>query len=514
MVRQLIMVLGDQLSEAISCLNDVDPEQDMVLMAEVMEESTRVPSHKVRTTVFLSAMRHFRDQLQARGIAVDYVALDEPANRQSLAAELERALERHQPDRVILTRPGEWQIAQDLEARLNSAEVPFEIREDDRFLCSVAEFQQHAKGRKQLRMEFFYREMRRHYNVLMEGDQPTGGQWNFDASNRGTFGRKGPGKLPELASFPPDDITRQVMALVETHLPDNPGSLEGFDWPVTSQQAHTLLDTFIKKALPDFGQYQDAMWSGEPYLYHSRLSSAMNLKLLSPITVVEKVEEAYRAGHVPIEAAEGYIRQVLGWREYIRGMYWLLMPDYLEMNALNAREPLPPLYWSANTAMACLKDTVEQTLRHGYAHHIQRLMVTGLFALLVGVQPRAIHQWYLAVYLDAVEWVELPNTLGMSQFVDGGRLASKPYVATGKYIQRMSNYCKGCRFDPAESTGETACPFTTLYWDFLLTHEDTLRTNQRMTLQLRNLNRLSEERKQAIRSQAASTRMALHEEAL
>jgi deoxyribodipyrimidine photolyase-related protein len=299
------------------------------------------------------------------------------------------------------------------------------------------------------------------------------------------------------------------MEEVKATFPAHPGALDGFDWPVTRADALLALEDFVEHRLPAFGDFQDAMWEGEPWLFHSRISAALNLKLLDPREVVGAVEAAYRAGRAPLAAAEGFIRQVLGWREYVRGVYWMHMPDYLERNALDAREPLPALYWTGDTDMACLRDAVGQTLRLGYAHHIQRLMVTGLFALLVGVDPREVHRWYLAVYVDAHEWVELPNTLGMSQYADGGVMASKPYIASGRYIARMGNHCAGCRYDPALSTGAKACPFTTLYWDFLLRHEKRLAANPRMVMQVRNLGRLDAAARAAIAAQADALRAAL-----
>lgn len=344
----------------------------------------------------------------------------------------------------------------------------------------------------------------------MEGAEPEGGAWNYDAENRKTFGKAGPPSL--LAAphrFPPDEITKAVLQLVEREFPDNPGSLEHFDFPVTAEEARLALEDFVTNRLPYFGDYQDAMWIDEPYLFHSRVSAMMNLKLLSPQAVLMAVEDAYHRNAAPLAAVEGYVRQILGWREYIRGVYWLRMPEYLSENALNATEDLPDLYWTAETDMNCLRQAVGQTLAYGYAHHIQRLMVTGLFSLLFGVKPVEIHKWYLAIYWDAIEWVELPNVLGMSQYADGGLMASKPYIATGKYIDRMSNYCSECRYKPGESTGEAACPFTMLYWDFLMRHEEKLSGNQRMYLQVRNLGRLSKEKKAAIRRQAEDFRRSL-----
>jgi deoxyribodipyrimidine photolyase-related protein len=342
--------------------------------------------------------------------------------------------------------------------------------------------------------------------ILMNGKKPVGDQWNFDAENRGNFGKTGPGVLPAPSRFMPDAITQEVIHLVQQRFAHHPGSLDSFGWPVTRIQALAALEEFITHRLPCFGLYQDAMWEGEVWLYHSHLSSALNLKLLHPREVLSAAVKAYEDGHAPLEAVEGFVRQVLGWREYVRGIYWMNMPGYLELNTSNAHAHLPHFYWTGQTDMACMRDAIEQTLRHGYAHHIQRLMVTGLYALLLGVAPKEVHQWYLGVYVDAVEWVELPNTLGMSQFADGGLMASKPYVASGKYIDRMSNHCKGCRFNPAESTGDAACPFTTLYWDYLNTHADTLAKNPRMLMQLKNLNRLTDEKKHLIAAQASKLR--------
>jgi deoxyribodipyrimidine photolyase-related protein len=387
--------------------------------------------------------------------------------------------------------------------------VPLELLDDTHFFSTVREFAAHAKGRKQLRLEYWYRELRRQHHILMDGDQPVGGQWNFDADNRESFGKAGPpADLPPPLRVAPDAITQAVIALVNRRFKDHPGSLATFGWPVTRAQALQVLSDFIAHRLPLFGRYEDAMWSGEPWLYHSQLSCALNIKLLNAREVVRAAEEAWRSGHAPLPAVEGFIRQILGWREYVRGIYWTQMPGYVERNALNAQAGLPAWYWTGDTEMACLKDALTQTLEHGYAHHIQRLMVTGLYALLLGVRPQAVHEWYLSVYVDAVEWVELPNTLGMGQFGDGGLMASKPYVATGRYIQRMSNHCQGCRFDPALSTGPRACPFTTLYWDFLMRHEDLLKGNPRMAMQLKNLGRLDTTVREAIAQQASALRPA------
>jgi deoxyribodipyrimidine photolyase-related protein len=505
-LRALIIVLGDQLDLDAAAFDGFDSGLDAVWMAEVAEESTHVWSSKPRTAMFLAAMRHFALALQAAGHPLHYTRLDAPGNSGSLGMQLQADIERLRPARLVMTAPGDWRVLQMIKAVAETSGRPLEIREDRHFFVSVREFAAHAKGRRSLRMEYFYREQRKRHGVLMEGDGPIGGQWNFDADNRESFGAAGPGVIPPRSVFEADAVTREVITLVNTRFATHPGRLESFAWPVTRAQALQSLQAFITERLPLFGRYQDAMWPGNPWLYHAHLSAALNLKLLNPREVVAAAVAAYQAGHAPLASVEGFVRQILGWREYVRGIYWTQMPDYLERNALDARENLPAWFWTGATDMACLRDALAQTLAHGYANHIQRLMVTGLFALMLGVQPKQVHAWYLAVYVDAVEWVELPNTLGMSQYADGGVMGSKPYIATGKYIARMSPHCKGCRYDPAQRSGDSACPFTTLYWDFLLRHQVALAKNPRMALQVKNVARLTEAQKLAVSERAAAIR--------
>lgn len=504
-MRHLILVLGDQLNADASAFDGFDAVQDAVWMAEVDAESTDYPSTKARTAVFLASMRHFRNALRERQVTVHYSEVTE--SHHSLTGELHRSVERLRPTRLIVTEPGDYRILEELRKASGRLGIPLEVRPDRHFFASTEEFRRYAAGRSQLRMEYFYRAMRVQHRVLLdEGGGPEGGQWNFDADNREHFPRQGPGTVPPALAFPPDAITTEVIALVKRRFAKLYGEVEHFDWAVTPAEAQRALADFIEHRLGNFGRYQDAMWTGEPVLYHSRLSAAMNLKLLDPHEVVRAAEDAYRSGRVPLSSAEGFIRQILGWREYVRGIYWMNMPDYAQTNALGATQPLPEFYWTADTQMECLKAAIGQTLKYGYAHHIQRLMVTGLYAMLLGVRPKEITDWYLAVYVDAVEWVELPNTQGMSQYADGGLMGSKPYAATGRYIARMSNYCRQCPFDPARHTGEDACPFTTLYWDFLLTHEQQLADNRRMTFPLKNLARLKADEVMAIRARAAKIR--------
>ena len=505
-VRSLVIVLGDQLNLDAAAFDGFDATQDAVWMAEVAEESTHVWSAKPRTALFLAAMRHFAQALGTAGRPLHYTRLDDAGNRGSLAAELQAAIDALKPQRLVMTAPGDWRVWQALKAVAETAGLALDTRDDRHFYTTVREFAAHAKGRKALRLEYFYRELRQRHGVLMNDGQPEGGQWNFDADNREAFGRGGPVGVPARASFEPDALTREVIGLVNARFAQHPGSLDSFAWPVTRDQALVSLQAFITQRLPLFGRYEDAMWPGEPWLYHSHLSAALNLKLLSPREVVQAAEAAYHAGHAPLPSVEGFIRQILGWREFVRGIYWTQMPGYAERNALDAQQALPAWYWTGQTDMACLRDAITQTLQHGYAHHIQRLMVTGLFTLLLGVRPQVVHAWYLAVYVDAVEWVELPNTLGMSQYGDGGLMASKPYAATGKYIQRMGGPCAGCRYDPAQREGDRACPYTTLYWDFLMRHEALLHKNPRMALQVKNLARLSDPQRLAVSQRAQAIR--------
>jgi deoxyribodipyrimidine photolyase-related protein len=507
-VRNLVLVLGDQLDADSAVFDEFDPAHDAVWMAEVAHEATQVWSTKPRIVMFLAAMRHFRDALRAKGWTVHYRALGTHAHP-TLDAALSADLADLAPTKLLAVKPGEWRLAQSLPAVAAAAGVRWIEYPDRHFFCDGHDFADWAGNRKEYRQEFFYRWLRKREGILMQDGQPVGGQWNFDHDNRGSFGKRGPGLLPAPRAFPPDTITCGVIDLVQQRFADHPGRLDSFDWPLDPAQAAQALDDFIANRLPLFGRYQDAIWEGEPWLYHSRLSAAMNLKLLSPRTVVDAAVTAWRQGRAPIEAVEGFVRQVLGWREYVRGIYWQRMPAMLDDNALDAQEPLPDWYWTGDTDMACLRDALRQTLDLGYAHHIQRLMVTGLFALLLGVRPREIHAWYLAVYVDAVEWVELPNVLGMSQYADGGRMTSKPYAASGAYINKMSNHCAGCRFKPAVATGPSACPFTTLYWDFLARHEARFARHPRTALQWKNLARKPAEELAEIRAQAASFRAAL-----
>ncbi|WP_144182917.1 cryptochrome/photolyase family protein [Elioraea rosea] len=496
----LRVVLGDQLTRGLSALDGLDPASDTVLMAEVMGECTYVPHHKAKIALVLSAMRHHAAALEAEGVRVDYVRLDDPANSGSLSGEVARAVRGHRPDRIVATEPGEWRVLEAMRGWECETGTAVEIRPDRRFIASREDFASWAKGRKSLRMEFFYREMRRRTGLLMVDGEPAGGAWNFDAENRKPL-PKGL-RVPAPPRFEPDAITRNVIALVSERFGGNFGALEAFNFPVSIGEAQAARDAFIRDRLPSFGDYQDAMAEGEAFLFHSLLSTSLNLGLLDPLEVCRAAEAAWREGRAPLNAVEGFIRQIIGWREYVRGLYWHLMPRYATLNALGADRALPGFYWTADSGMACIDAVVSQTRDHAYAHHIQRLMVTGNFALLAGIDPDEINAWYLAVYADAFEWVELPNTHGMAIHADGGIMASKPYAASGKYIDRMSDHCRSCRHDVRQATGPQACPFNALYWNFLARHRDRFEGNPRMAQMYRTMDRMDAGKVAAMRRQA------------
>jgi len=494
-LRHLVVVLGDQLDKRSAAFDGFDPDRDAVWMAESEEEATHVRCHKLRLAFFFSAMRHFRDSVKSAPII--YHELREEGLGEILAEDVRK----RKPEKVIVLEPGDHRVKTMLEDAVSPA-----FRADDHFYTD--DFEEWAAGRKELRLEDFYRRARKKHGVLFDG-APEGGSWNFDKENRESFGKDGPPEVKAPRSFRPDATTKEVCRMVEERFGDHPGTLEHFDLPVTRKQALAALRDFVEHRLPLFGRYQDAMWEGRPILFHARISAALNVHLLNPRECVGKAVEAYRAGDAPIASVEGFVRQILGWREFVRGVYRHEMPSYAERNALRCPDDLdvPSFYWDGDTDMACVRDAMRSVLRHGYAHHIQRLMVLGLFAQLLGVHPLRFHEWHMAMYCDAIDWVSLPNTLGMSQYGDGGIVGSKPYCASGKYIDRMGNHCKTCRYDPGKATGDEACPFTTLYWDFLDRHGKSFSGNARMGFQMRNLERRDD--LPAIRTQARKWKDAL-----
>ncbi|WP_284756757.1 cryptochrome/photolyase family protein [Agrobacterium sp. fls2-241-TYG-188a] len=498
--RNLIFILGDQLSLEISSLEGADPANDVVLMCEVAEETTYVRHHRKKIILILSAMRHFAEELSAKGFEVRYIRLDDDENTGSFTGELKRAVGSLNPEHIVVTEPGEWRVLHAMQNWEEQMGRSVDIRTDRRFIASHEDFRQWAEGRKQMTMEFFYREMRRKTGLLMEGDQPVSGRWNYDSENRA------PAKTdlfrPRHPTFAPDETTRSVMELVDARFPDHMGKAKGFSFAVTRKDAEKAADAFIVEFLPRFGETQDAMVRDDPNLNHSLISFYINIGFLDPLAVCQAAERAYLQGDAPINAVEGFIRQIIGWREYIRGVYWMFMPDYARKNFLDASRPLPDFYWSGKTDMACMATVIRETIDNAYAHHIQRLMITGNFALLAGLDPHAVHEWYLEVYADAYEWVELPNVIGMSQFADGGLLGSKPYAASGAYISRMSDYCENCRYDVHRKTGEGACPFNALYWDFLDRNAEKLSGNRRLAQPYATWRRMSDTKREDYRQSA------------
>jgi len=495
-VTRLVLVLGDQLSEDLSALRGADKTRDVVVMAEVRDEAAYVPHHPKKIAFLFSAMRKFAVRLRAAGWDVRYSRLDDPETGAGICAELLRRAEETGASEVLATQPGEWRLIEALKA----CPLPVTLLSDDRFLCSHAEFEAWAEGRKALRMEYFYREMRRKTGLLMEGGDPVGGQWNFDHDNR----KPAPGSVDfgGPKRFAPDEVTREVLDLVRDRFGGNFGDLDDFWFATDREQARRALAHWVEGGLPNFGDYQDAMLTGERFLWHGVISMYLNAGLLAPMEVCDVVERAWRDGKAPLNAAEGFIRQVIGWREYVRGIYFLEGPDYVTRNALGHDRDLPSMYWGGETGMQCMAEAVGQTRAEAYAHHIQRLMVTGNFALLAGVEARQVHEWYLAVYADAYEWVEAPNTVGMSQFADGGVVASKPYVSSGNYIHKMSDYCKGCAYSVTKKTGEGACPFNLLYWHFMDRHRDRFEGNPRMAQMYRTWDRMNADKRETVLAEA------------
>lgn len=492
------LILGDQLSLSLASLRVLDSTQDRLIMAEVMEEATYVAHHPQKIALIFSAMRHFCQALRDHGWHVDYLEFDKNRSAKSLLEVVQEKVQALKPESLVLTQCGEFRLQHAMDRQWSkSLGIPVEIFGDDRFFCTTSKFADWADGRKQLRMEYFYREMRRQTGYLMTTDgQPEGGKWNYDADNRKRW--KGDPPLPAAPVFKRDKIDNQVLELVKTFFSGHAGSLDNFHWATTREQALAALHYFIDHCLPYFGDCQDAMVKGESRLFHSLLSPYLNCGLLTAAEVCDAVEVAYKNHDIPLNAAEGFIRQVLGWREYVRGIYWMQMPSYAKANNLNHTRPLPSYFWTGKTRMACMADSFKNTFDNAYAHHIQRLMITGNFSLIAGLAPDEVCEWYLAVYADAYEWVELPNTLGMVLHADEGYLGSKPYAASGNYINKMSDYCKGCEYQVKTATDEDSCPFNSLYWGFIDRHKATFGNNQRMSMVYRNLERMDKTKREAI----------------
>jgi deoxyribodipyrimidine photolyase-related protein len=472
-----VWVFGDQLRRDIGALADATPSTHRVLFVISDGLLTSKRWHRQRAHLVISAIRHFAAELSAEGFDVDV------RQATSLSAGLAQHVAEHRPERIVCTEPNSFDARQLVER------LGVEIVRSNQFLCHYDEFAAWADTKKRFKLEDFYRWQRVRLNVLMDGSEPAGGAWNFDHDNREPPPKDGRA-WPEPRRFALDDIDRAVLA-------DQPDSMWGAEsdgsWPVTRAQALQRLDDVITHVLPTFGPHEDAMLSTNWHLAHSTLAAPLNLGLLSPLEIISAAEAAYRAGHVPIASAEGFIRQILGWREYVWGVYWRWMPEYRTKNVLAAHRPVPPvLTGDATTHMRCVEHAMSAVHDHAYAHHIQRLMVLGNLALLSGVDPWAMTEWMWASFIDAAEWVMLPNVVGMTLHADGGMMATKPYAAGGAYIDKMSDYCKGCHYDRKARVGERACPFTTLYWDFLARHHDRFVKNPRVAQQVRAAEKLSD----------------------
>ena len=502
----LRLVLGDQLNPLHSWF--AAPRGDVIhVLIEMRQETDYVLHHAQKILAIFAAMRAFAGQLREAGHRVHYVAIDNPSNRQTLPANLDALIAAHGASAFEYQQPDEWRLDAQLADYARGLGIPARMVDSEHFYTTRSEAAELFEGRKQWLMEHFYRAMRRRHQVLLEGDKPVGGQWNFDHDNRKPW----PGTPAEPRDPRPRHDHSALWQTIEAAGVASFGNPQAgnLPWPLDRAEALAQLDAFITDALPRFGDYQDAMSTRGWRLFHSLLSFALNTKMLSPREVVARAEAAWQAGQVPLAAAEGFIRQILGWREYVRGVYWARMPAYAEANALGHDRPLPAWFWTGKTKMRCLAESVGQSLEHAYAHHIQRLMVIGNFALLAGLDPAEVHRWYLGIYIDAFEWVELPNTVGMSQFADGGLLATKPYVSSAAYLDRMGDYCKGCHYDKKARSGSHACPFNALYWDFFDRQRERLGNNHRLGMVYRQLDKMEGNTLDALRTHAAGLRERL-----
>jgi deoxyribodipyrimidine photolyase-related protein len=494
-----VWVLGNQLWQGQAALASCDQATATpVILIESLQHVRERPYHRQKLVLVWSAMRHFAHDLKTAGWPVTY------AQAEDFETPLKQWIGANGITELRLMAPADRPFARQVQAL--DLPCPVTVLPDNHFLWSEADFHQWAKGRKSLLMESFYREGRKRFDVLMAGDQPVGGQWNLDKENRKP--PKGQINPPKPLWFEPDAVTQSVIETVNRAEFPTFGEAEPFRWAVTREQALAVLDHFIEVRLPTFGPYQDAMVVGQETLWHALLSPYLNLGLLHPLEVIEAAERAYHERDLPLNSVEGFIRQVLGWREYMRGLYSYVSEDYPQRNWFGHTQPLPDFFWTGETPMHCLHQAIDQVRRTGYGHHIQRLMILSNFALIAGLSPQAVEAWFHAAFIDGYDWVMQTNVIGMGLFADGGILASKPYAASANYVNRMSNYCKGCQYDPSQRTGASACPFNFFYWDFLDRHRSKLQSQGRMSFILKNLDRMTPTERQQIRQQAEDWRQA------
>lgn len=507
--KHIKLILGDQLNSEHSWFTKVEPDV-LFVIAELHEEASYTKHHIQKIAAFFAAMNAFATNLKSQGHNVCYLTLDDTKNFKNTADLIQHLITTHQSDSFSFQRPDEYRLREQLQQLAQHLNQQFNIivNEDDteHFLVPYETLPQHFTAKTHVRMEGFYRYMRKHFSILMDAGKPAGGAWNFDAKNRQSFKQADLKFIPKPLVFTTD--ASPYLSRIKTHNINTMGhEVNTISYPINREQSLELLTFFCEHQLPNFGNFQDAMTMASPYawsLYHSRLSFSINTKMLHPMEVIEKALTAYQEskGVITLSQIEGFVRQILGWREYVRGMYWANMPEYADQNFLNATRDLPQWFWDGDTQMNCMKHAITQSLDHAYAHHIQRLMITGNFSLLAGIAPDQVDAWYLGIYIDAIEWVELPNTRGMALFADGGWIATKPYAASGNYINKMGDYCKSCRYKVKEKLGEDACPFNSLYWHFIDKNYDKFSSNQRMSFPVRNWDKTDEAQKIEIREKA------------
>jgi len=498
--KTLKLVLGDQLNHDHSWWNE-DPDNVIVAMVESKTETGYVRHHIQKVIAFFLSMRNFAKFLEEKGFDVKYIRIDDDDNAGSIPDNIKTIVEKNNIGKFQYQEPDEYRLDRGLKVLCNDLNIETEACGSEHFLTGRKDLKEFFEGKKTYLMESFYRMMRKKYDILMDGDEPVQGKWNFDKQNRKSLPKNHDPVDPKTFQKDAGDLCDVLDDLgIETIGEIDP---EKFIWPVSRKESLNLLDFFIDKCLSDFGDYQDAMAEGEWSIYHSRLSFAMNSKMLSPLEVVKAVEDDWRENSdLSISSVEGFIRQIIGWREYMRGVYWAKMPNYKSLNFFNHQRKLPSWFWDGKTKMNCQKEAVGQSLKYAYAHHIQRLMITGNFALLAGINPDDVDEWYLGIYIDAIEWVEITNTRGMSQFADGGVVGTKPYVSSANYIDKMSNYCKNCHYSKTKKTGEGSCPFNSLYWNFYQNNRDKLEKNPRIGFVYNTLDKMNNEKKSALFDQA------------
>lgn len=500
-MNKLRLILGDQLNQNHSWFNEVDGKTTY-LMAEMRQETDYVKHHIQKVVAFFSAMRSFKEDLSDKGHKFIYLTITDAENPQDLKRIIEKYVAQTEAKQFEYQLPDEYRLDQQLKSIIKKLNIETNAVDTEHFYTTRNQLEDFYKGKKQMVMESFYRMMRKEHAIMMVNDQPEGGKWNFDQSNRKKW--TGSPAIPHERGF-----RKNVTVLLEEIKSANVTTFgtieaESFNWPVTRTDCLSVLRYFCKELLVHFGDYQDALHTEEKYLFHSRLSFAMNSKILSPKEVIDKVLDHYyeHKNEIDISQVEGFIRQILGWREYMRGIYWKEMPDYAKLNKLGNTNTLPDFFWTGNTKMNCLKHAIGQSLDSAYAHHIQRLMIIGNYALLTQIDPAEVDQWYLGVYIDAIEWVEITNTRGMSQFADGGIVATKPYVSSANYINKMGNYCSTCTYSHTKKTGENACPFNALYWNFLDEKKEHFKDNHRMNMMMSLLEKKDSAELKALKQRA------------